>query len=377
LSGLFFNHHSHAAHSWWDRYSFVANWWRIYDSDPYWAPPDYPTLRRALEPGRNPHLARQNPLSIHTEALPQRQRSGQEGWPSLGRGLLIEQPVAAAVVLRDPRRRDGVAYLALLRCVNDAHSLEKLLDYIAEMIRPSGYRKIIGPTGLSPYLGSGLLQNHWNKIPPLHTPYAPPYMPEIMGNVMRVRSSSRLFRLEIPAPLPDSPPAVANLQPLHPTKLINDLLPLLVAACPPWLDFAPPDGAEAAFLLRWLGRWPLFGWLAKIKSEPVGFVLLQPNLSPRLRRAKGGRNLLWRLWLSWAARRPTPAGRVLLAGVLPQWQKQGVGRQLLHQALVTAQQQGWQSLTIGPLPTTAPGSQFLERMGAQPRQSYILYQTEL
>lgn len=112
----------------------------------------------------------------------------------------------------------------------------------------------------------------------------------------------------------------------------------LAAACPPWAGFAAPDAEEAAFLLRWLGHWPLCGWLAHVREEPVGFVLLQPDLSPHLRRSRGGRTLLGRFWLTWLNRRPARRGRLLYGAVLPRWQGQGIGRQPLHQTLLTARE---------------------------------------
>jgi GNAT superfamily N-acetyltransferase len=71
------------------------------------------------------------------------------------------------------------------------------------------------------------------------------------------------------------------------------------------------------------------------------------------------------------------AGRVLYVAVIPEWQGKGIGRQLLHQALVTGNQLGWQALSIGPVPTTAPAVAFLERRGAYACQSYRLYQRDL
>jgi GNAT superfamily N-acetyltransferase len=62
---------------------------------------------------------------------------------------------------------------------------------------------------------------------------------------------------------------------------------------------------------------------------------------------------------------------------LPEWRGQGLGRQLLHQALGTARQQGWRSLSFGPIPSSAPANEFLQRHGAEARQSYQLYQVEL
>jgi GNAT superfamily N-acetyltransferase len=106
-------------------------------------------------------------------------------------------------------------------------------------------------------------------------------------------------------------------------------------------------------------------------------VLLQPDLTTSVRRANGGRNLLGRAWLAWRNKRPTRAGRLLFAGVLPAWRGQGIGQQLWRQALQTAQQQQWQSLTIGPIGEGTTGAAFLEKMGAQARQKYVIYQSDL
>jgi GNAT superfamily N-acetyltransferase len=287
------------------------------------------------------------------------------------------QPVATAVALHDPRRRDRTLYLALVRCVNDTPSLERLLSYLAEEVQASGCHRVIGPIGLSPHLDSGLLEDCWNETPPLHTSYNPPYLPELFKSVLRPLGASRLYQLEIPAELPPAPRAQAQLYPLEPARLAQDLLPVLAAACSAWLDFPSPDAEEAAFLLRWLGRWPLYGWLAQLDERPVGFVLLQPDAAPLLRRAHGARDLLWRLWLARCSCSRLRQGRVLYGGVLPEWQGQGVGRQLLHQALVTGHQLSWQRLRIGPLPDTAPAGAFLERHGARPRQTYRIYEGDL
>lgn len=375
METAYFNFHVEFARNWWDRASFARNWWRIEATDPFWAPPAYPAFRRALEPARNPHLARLDPVFVSLEALPKRRSENLRTQP-VSAGVSLEQPVAAAIALVDPRRADRTAYLAWLKVANDSESLARLLEALREPLLARGVTRLLGPTGLSPQLGSGLLQDHWADIPPLHTPYNPPYLPEIAASPMRARSSARLFRLDVPLPPPD-PAGPAELLPFEPRRLAADLLPLLVAACPPWLDFAPPDEPEAQFILAWLGSWPLSGWLARIDGQPAGFILLQPDLAPRLLRAGGGRRPWWRLWLAWAQHRPVPAGRLLFGGVLPDRRGQGLGRQLLHQALTVAHHHGWRSLTIGPLPTTAPAAGFLAHHQAQPRQTYVVYQTEV
>jgi ribosomal protein S18 acetylase RimI-like enzyme len=114
------------------------------------------------------------------------------------------------------------------------------------------------------------------------------------------------------------------------------LLPLLAAACDRGLGFPPPDAAEATFLLRWLGR-SVSGWLVEDKGQPVGFVLVQPDEGARLRQAGGAKAWGWRLWWWLNKGQRVENGRLLFAAVLPEARGQGFGRQLLQQALHTAQ----------------------------------------
>lgn len=375
----YFNHTSQIADGWWERRDFTKKWRRIYESDRRWVPPYFPHWRRMLEPGNSPHLSRMDPLLLSLEALPDRRPQGQtmgvqrQSWRL---GAVFEEPVAAAVVLADVRRRDNTAYLGMLHCANDVGSLEKFLGRIFEILAPQGIRQLIGPTGLSPHLQSGVLQDHFNLDPPLYTPYNPPYLPEVISAVCRPAARSQLYVADVPF-VPVSPASgPAMLASLAPARLAGDLLPLLAMAAPAWSGFPAPDADEAAFLMDWLTLWPLHGWLASVAGEPVGFVLLQPDLAVPLRRARGGRNLPWRHWLSWRAQHPVGAGRLVFGGVLPDWRGEGIGHQLWQQTLRTAQQQGWQRLSIGPLPSTAAGINFLVRQGARPLQSYLLHRYE-
>lgn len=376
MTTVYFNQTNYYAANYWDRHNFVANWWQIYAEDTYWVPPDYATLRQALEPSRNPHIARLQPQLVYMEATPgQPRRSGEP--LRLGQASLFEVPVAAAVLLHDPRRDDGTVYLALFRCINDTLSLERFTTALKTRLRQEGWQRLIGPTGLSPHLGSGLLQDYWNVLPPLHTPYNPPYLPELVGRVWRPLTSSQLFQIPLTeTERPASEPA--RLTPFDPARLATDLLPLFAAAQPASrLKLPPPDALEAAFLMRWLGRWPLAGWLAHLADQPVGFMLLQPDLAARVQRANGGRNWLWRLWLRWVSRQPVTQGRLLYLAVLPEWQRRGVGRQLFHQAINLARHHGWQLLTVGPVPTVSGARTFLEKLGARPHQMYLWYQQNL
>lgn len=372
MNAAYFNFRETEAAGRWDRRAFFNVWWRFYEGDPHWTPPYYPALRDTLTPPYDPYLQRRDPRLFYLEAVSRPAGGGQPGQPLPVSAW--ERPVAAAVTLR---AAGGNVHLALPRCANDKGALRQLLERAAE----GGGGTLIGPTHLSPYLGAGALDSHWNVRPPLHTPYNPPYFCDLLRSVMEPVTRSRLYYLDAPletrpaGPVePAEPAGPASLVPLEPERLADDLLPLLEAACAPWQAFAPPDAAEARFLLGWMAQWPLCGWVALMDGQPAGFVLLQADGAATMQRAGGGRALWRRLWLRWAvASKGAMAGRLLFGAVLPAWRGRGVGAQLLAAARATAEEAGWQALSIGPIPEGAPAVGFLEAHGARPQQAYQLY----
>ncbi|MCX6043949.1 MAG: GNAT family N-acetyltransferase [Chloroflexi bacterium] len=373
----YFNYTKRVAEGWWGRHDFIRHWWRMQAADSRWTAPHYAALHRALDPGRNAYLAQRSAMLLYLEALPRRVNATNTISGTGFAGALMEEPVAIGLTLVDKRRRDGAAYLSLLHCANNPEVIEQFVGTVMEKVSELGCQRVIGPVGISPHLQSGVLQNFFHIAPPLHTPYNPPYLPELLEGGLEPFARSRLYFMETPVELPAAKRSTAELVPLEPARLSGDLRPLLATACSANGDFPPPDADEAEFLLRWLQIWPLTGWLAQVNDTPVGFVLLQPDLTNSIRRARGGRHLLWRLWLAWRSKRPVQAGRLLFGGVLPAWRGQGIGGQLWRQALQTAQDQQWQALTIGPIAERTPGAAFLEKVGAQARQQYVIYQSDL
>lgn len=383
----YFNYHTQTfdalAASGWERREFVHAWWQIYAGDRRWTPPNYRALGWALNPAHNPHLARLRPTLVYVDAL---QRtglvdplgSGQAQPQTMPLPSLFEKTIAAAVLLRDPRARDirgrnKTAYLALFQTANDSEGVERLLDYAQEKAAAEGYSRLLLPTGLSPHLGTGMQQDHWDLWPPLHTPTNPPYVPDLFDDWLHPVQTTRLFHAAVPPELADPPTGPARLIPFEPQWLAADLLPLLVAATEPTAALFPaPDAKEARFLLRWLGVKTLIGRLAEVDGEPVGFVLLQPDDAGRMRRANGGRPLRWRAWLVATWRRPVRQGRLLFGGVLPEWRGRGIGRQLWHMALLVAHKQEWKTVTIGPVDETSAAGAFLGHQDAIQQQSYSL-----
>ncbi len=388
MNGVHYYNFQHTvAESRWERRAFLHEWWRLARSDPRWSPPEYGLLRKELNPRHNSHLARMNPVFVYNQAIVRPRSHGQVVifGPWMPGSVLANAPfsevtLSAAVLLSDSRRSDGAACLALMECANALEGPERLLEELTASLQEQEVTKIIAPTGLSPYLGSGLLQDSWDRQPPLHTPYQPPYMVELVAVLMEPFASARLYHLPVESAARHEAPGLPGLQivPLDFSRLPDkDFLALFQAACPAWAGFPSPDEAEARFLLRWVSCQRLQGWLAQVEEQPAGFVLLQADLSREYQRAHGGRGLPGWLWLRFAGRLPAREGRILFGGVLPEWRGRGIGSRLLEQARLSASTLGWHSLSVGPIPTELPAGPFLERSLARPGQTYLLYEKEL
>ena len=331
-------------------------------------------LRAALTPERMAHVARQRPALLWVEAL--------QGKPNTDGGfnaqrlsnVMMEEAVAVAALMADPRRRDDTAALAMLSVANDVESLERLLGVAQEQAFARGRSRLVGPVALSPHLGYGALLDHFDKTPPLYTPYNAPYLPEILDAVFERVQTARLYHMPVTAHI-ERRAGPATLRPLV-AEDDGKVLAKLLAALDGQGEFLQPDAAEAAFLLEWWAIAPRSGWVAEVEGEAVGFVLLQPDLAAALRRAKGGRTWLWQLWWQWRRTQRALYGRVVAAGVMPRWRRQGIGTQLWAAALNTAYLQGWRSLSIGPVADDSAAEHFLLANSAEPLQHYALYGIE-
>lgn len=384
----YYNYYTRKAESWWERRDFVRGWRRLHAGDRRWVPPHHPSLMAALTPNRTPHIDRQHPALLWIEAL-QGKANTDGSWNSQRfNSVLMEEAVAVAAVMADPRRRDDTATLSLLSVANDVESLDRLLSAAQEQAFARGRSRLVGPVALSPHLGYGALLDHFNQTPPLHTPYNSPYLPEVLDASLERVQTARLYHFALSSlPAPAGPletgEGPALLRPISAeddAKVLPYLLTALDASADENLagseEFPRPDPAEAAFLLAWWGIAPRLGWIAEIEGQEVGFVLLQPDLAAALRRAKGGRTPWWQLWWQWRRTQSTVNGCIVAGGVLPRWRRQGIGRQLWHAALQSAQTQGWRSLSIGPVTDDSAAASFLLALDAQPLQRYALYATE-
>lgn len=388
MNGSFFNYRDILAVNSWERHDFRNHWLRLYQDDPNWVPPFFPIFRNEIRVSCNSHLARMDPIFFYSQAILKRppNKANSIGSPHSDNFYVspfIEQTVSTSIALHNPKRTRLSGYLALLKVANDVEAMERLIDVLGKELKQRGCRQLIAPTGISPHLGSGVLLDYWDRLPPSDTAYNPPYIPDIFNMVMQPYTTSRLYRINLDNPKLSPTGEVKNnrsdlrLEPFEVNRLNSDLLSLFQCSFSPESGFPYPDSDETAFILRSISPWPVIGQLAVIDGQPVGFFLLQPDISPVLLRCMGAKKYWWRPWLQWMVKRPARDGRLLFGGVKQGWRKKGIGSLLLNQALQAAQAQGWKSLSIGPVPEGAEACSFLIHHGAKAEQTYQIYRHEI
>lgn len=381
---MYFNFASRSAEDWWGRREFLHAWWRGNARDRRWIPPRYRLLNRAIVHRREPFLNTRLPVPLTVEAVVRQSQSSGYGnigsvFAPAGMGHAI---VGQALALTDTGNSPATLFLSLMAFANDAEALESLLQAGWQQGAAQGARRLVAPAELAPSFSAGLLLDNFHLPPPLHTPYNAPYLPELVEVAMEPLRLSRLWFMETTTrpPLP-SPPHGLEIAPIDAMRLAGDLLPLLqtavqgddATASP---AAAPLSAAEAEFALRMASDAPLLGRLALLDGVPVGFVLAQADVGAALRRLRGGRPLWARAALAIRPPVDAAAGRVLLGGVLPQAQGQGIARHLLDNTLRLAADTGWRVLAIGPVVEESAAAQLLAKVGATQRQRYGLFVQE-
>jgi GNAT superfamily N-acetyltransferase len=207
--------------------------------------------------------------------------------------------------------------------------------------------------------------------------YNPPFLPELMEKTMDRGQVQWIYRIPVKSAPETGQSGPARLEKLDTSRLAGDLLSLLGEACRAGGDFPAPDEVEAKFLLSRIGQWPEWGWLARVDGQPAGFVLLQADMSPVLRRTHGGRTIGQRLALKLGKRSRVHSGRVVFAGVAPVYHRLGIASLLWQQAAEVARRQGWETIRAGPLAEDSPAALFCTKLGGQAEQEYRLYSREL
>jgi GNAT superfamily N-acetyltransferase len=306
---------------------FIDVPWRLdraRGGDPHWVPP----LRLAVKAALDEHhpFWRQNRRELWI--------AYRDGEPA-GR--------IAAILNRDHLEhwRDGTGFWGFFETIDQQEVADALLAAAEEWLRRQGCRSAVGPVSPSPHYEMGILTAGFDVPPHLMLAHNPPSYPALLAAagyekaadlyaylipMNGVRLEGKMERVAetlerrwgVTVRVGDARQFARDAAIIH--RLYN------TSMLGQW-GFTPIGDSEFAAFAADLERIldPDLVLFAECRGKPVGFVLALPNLNEAFIHIRDGRllpfgllNLLW-------YRRRIRSVRVILAGMLPEWQRRGVG----------------------------------------------------
>jgi GNAT superfamily N-acetyltransferase len=344
---------------------------RLYRNDPCWVPP----LRR----DERARLSPSNPFFAHAEA---RLFLARQGGEVVGR--------VAAIVDRWhlERWKDGAGFFGFFEAVADDAVAISLLDAVRDWLRSRGLQVVRGPFSPSTHDECGLLCEGFEQPPRILMPYNQPYYPALLEQAgFRVIRELLTYEMEVPPALPERVIRVARtaeergvrVRPVDRARLTAETEVFRTIYNAAWSDnwgFVPMSQAEAAAMASRLRQIliPELALFAEWKSQPVGFLLLLPDLNPALRLLRG-RVTPWGLVrFLWRQRRVDEV-RLLVLGVLPEYRRRGIEALLLREVYGPVRRLGYRRAELGwVLDDNAVTRQTAERWGAWVAKRYRIYE---
>lgn len=302
--------------------TFIRLPWALYAGDPAWVPP------LLLE--RRYHLSRRRPYFAHARA---------RFWIAYRGDAPVGRISAQIDRLHLERYGDATGFFGMLEAEDDGETFGALFGAAEAWLRAEGMRRVRGPFNLSINEECGLLVEGFDTPPMILMGHGLPYYPGRVEEQGYLAAKDLLaYRLAADFAAPEiMRAAVARatgkvvVRPLQRARLRGELAALREIFEDAWSEnwgFVPFTAAEFEEL-GWALRFVVaegFVQIAELDGEPVGMLVLLPNLHEAIRDLNGRLWPLGWLKLTWRLGVRTPrSGRVALMGVRKRYQRTALG----------------------------------------------------
>jgi GNAT superfamily N-acetyltransferase len=355
---------------------FIRVAWHVNSSDPAWVPPLFLTVKTLLDRRRHP---------FHRHADVAYFLAMRNGSP-VGR-------IAAIVNHRHNEfHRERTGFFGMFECEDDPEVAIGLFDQAASWLRERGVERMRGPVNLSTNHDCGLLVEGFDRRPVVMMPHNPAYYPQLFRMAGLAKSRDLLAywidSQEPPERLVAGADKIASRLGVSIRTIEMRRFPAEVALIreiynAAWSrnwGFVPMTEAEFGFMARELKLIvdPDLCLIAEVRGEPVGFSLALPDINQALRRAPDGRLLPFGIFRVLAEMRRLKGFRIVILGLKPGFQQQGLGACLYLRTWRSGASKGYRYAEASwILEDNWKMRRPLESMGAVPYKRYRIYERPL
>ena len=318
-----------------DLMTFIKFQWKIYENYPNWVPPLIMERKGLLD-------KKKNPFFLHAE---------MDTYLAYKDGELVGRIAAIKNDLHNEVHNDKVGFFGFFESIEDQDVANKLLDTAKEWIKEKGLDTMRGPVNPSMNDETALLIEGFDDPPRIMMPYNPPYYKTLLENY-GLQKAKDLFAFKIENEKMSSNDKIVRVgkmvQERYKMKLrelnlkdfaneLNLFKDIYNKAWEPNWGFVPMTNEEidkmAAEFKQIID--PTLVVFAEIDNKTIGFALVVPDYN-YIFKEMNGKLFPFNFLKLFTKNKEIPWARIIVLGVLPEYQKKGLDAVLYHDILKRA-----------------------------------------
>jgi len=312
-----------------DLKKFVALPFQLYKGNPYWVPPIKNDELKSLQPESNPAM------KYCTTAFWLAEKDGK----TVGRIGAIINPAA------NEKNGELMCRMTRFECIDDMEVATQLLTTVEQWAKAQGMQGVHGPLGFTNLDHQAMLVEGFEELPSVASEYHLPYYHKLIEANGYVKEIDWIeFRLHVLKEIPEkavklnelikkrynlSVVSFQNREEMKPYAM--KVFHLLNTAFDDLFSFVKmPDDVLQFYINKYFSMLnPKFVKVVEDKDHQViGFIISLPSLSKALQKANGKLFPFGWYHIMKALKKPEVAD-LLLTGIHPDWQAQGVSALLI------------------------------------------------
>ncbi len=308
-----------------DKKKFIKSQWNFYEGDPNFVPPIIFDRMKLLNTEKNPFYKHSEIELFYAE------RDGK----------IVGRIAAITNDNHNKTHNDKLGFFGFFECANDLEVAGMLFDRAAEWLKSKGMDAMRGPVNPSMNDETGLLVDGFDSPPLVLMTYNPKYYIDLIENSgFEIAKNLFAYELHTEKYMTEKLKRMQDIVRKRHKITIRDmkfkdkkqfkkdvetLKKIYNSAWEPNWGFVKMTDEEFDFLANDLKQfaWEDFVMIAEIDGQPAGFAMTMPDLNIPLRHNKNG-TLAGAIWHLLTKKKKIDAVRIIVLGVMKQYQKTGV-----------------------------------------------------
>jgi len=353
---------------------FIDLPFRLYRGNPNWVPP---LIRDIKE-----QFSEKNPFFRHAEVM---------SFIARRDGDVVGRVVAIKNDAHIDFTGEMAGFFGFFECINDRDVASALLEEAKRWLKERGLHIMRGPMNFSTNEECGLLVEGFDEPPMIMMPYNHPYYRDLLeGCGLRKAKDLLAYIIEIPERLPEKVYRVSGIarkngvmaRPIEMRRFSDELMIFKSIYNSAWQrnwGFIPMTDEEIDYMAGKLKQIiiPELTLIAEYRGEPVGFMMILPDINHVLKRLNGRLfpfGIFKALWYS----RQIRDVRLLLLGIKEGFRRRGVDALLFTEAFRYGRMKGYRRVEFSwILEDNYPVQNLIRMVDGRVYKRYRIYEAKI